>query len=178
MINLSYQISNAHFILAKLKFIYFIGNSVVVLCYNVFMTEERIDKNEAANEESENQRKVVIFAILFAVLILGGIIAAVWGLLQPETPTDKIRDIFIIFMAFESLVIGVALVILIIQIASLMNLLQNEIKPILDATNETVHTLRGTTTFISEHIAEPVIKLNANMAKLQRILELIGIKKN
>jgi len=110
-------------------------------------------------------------------LMLAGIIGAVIGLLQPNTPTEKIRDIFIIFMAFESLVIGVALVILILQIASLMNLLQNEIKPILDATNETVHTLRGTTTFISENIAEPVIKLNANLAGLQRVLEVLGIKR-
>ena len=104
--------------------------------------------------------------------------AAVVGLLNPQTDTARIRDVFIIFMAFESLVIGVALVILILQIASLMNLLQNEIKPILDATNETVHTLRGTTTFISENIAEPVIKLNASLAGLQRVLEVLGIKKN
>ena len=63
--------------------------------------------------------------VIFVLLMLAGIIGAVIGLLQPNTPTEKIRDIFIIFMAFESLVIGVALVILILQIASLMNLLQN-----------------------------------------------------
>ena len=80
-------------------------------------------------------------------------------------------------MAFESLVIGAALVILIIQIASLMNLLQNEIKPIMDATNETVNTLRGTTAFLSENMVEPVVKLNASLAGLQRLLALIGIKK-
>ena len=124
-----------------------------------------------------DQRKAMIIAVVFVLVILGGVIAAVVGLLNPSTPTDRIRDIFIIFMAFESLVIGVALVILILQIASLMNLLQNEIKPILDATNETVHTLRGTTTFISENIAEPVIKLNASLAGLQRIFELFGSKK-
>ena len=121
---------------------------------------------------------MALIAVVFVVLILGGVIAAIFGLLNPQTDTARIRDIFIIFMAFESLVIGVALVILILQIASLMNLLQNEIKPILDATNETVHTLRGTTTFISENIAEPVIKLNASLAGLQRILEVLGIKRN
>jgi len=142
------------------------------------MANEVIETSEKANEEKRDERKIVIFAVIFVLLIVGGIVAAVWGLLQPNTPTEKIRDIFIIFMAFESLVIGVALVILILQIASLMNLLQNEIKPILDATNETIHTLRGTTTFISENVAEPVIELNAKLARLQRILELIGIKRN
>ena len=149
------------------------------ICYNVNMTEEfvEIPVEKNSEEEESDQRKVVAIAIVFVLLVVGGIIAAVFGLLSENTPTERIRDIFIIFMAFESLVIGVALVILILQIASLMNLLQNEIKPILDATNETVHTLRGTTTFISENIAEPVIKLNANLAGLQRVLEVLGIKR-
>lgn len=145
------------------------------------MAEEIVDvpvEEKFSKEEKSDQRKIAAIAIVFVLLILGGVIAAVFGLLNENTPTERIRDIFIIFMAFESLVIGVALVILILQIASLMNLLQNEIKPILDATNETVHTLRGTTTFISENIAEPVIKLNASLAGLQRILEVLGIKRN
>ena len=145
------------------------------------MAEEIVDvpvEEKFSEEEKSDQRKIAAIAIVFVLLILGGVIAAVFGLLNENTPTERIRDIFIIFMAFESLVIGVALVILILQIASLMNLLQNEIKPILDATNETVHTLRGTTTFISENIAEPVIKLNANIAGLQRILAVLGIKRN
>ena len=145
------------------------------------MTEEIVEipaEEKFSEEEKSDQRKIAAVAIVFVLLILGGVIAAVFGLLNENTPTERIRDIFIIFMAFESLVIGVALVILILQIASLMNLLQNEIKPILDATNETVHTLRGTTTFISENIAEPVIKLNASLAGLQRILEVLGIKRN
>ena len=79
---------------------------------------------------------------------------------QGEDVTARVRDIFIIFMAFESLIIGVALVILIVQLALLTNLLQNEIKPIIDSTNETVNTVRGTATFLSDNLAEPVIKLN------------------
>jgi hypothetical protein len=52
-------------------------------------------------------------------------------LLQPTTPTDKIWDVLIVFIAIVSLVIGVALVVLIVQLASLTNFLQNEVKPIL-----------------------------------------------
>ena len=146
------------------------------------MTEEILEtpvKKEEDNEKDKaEQRKFAMIAIVFVLVILGGIIAAVVGLLNPNTPTERIRDIFIIFMAFESLVIGAALVILILQISTLINLLQNEIKPILDATNETVHTLRGTTAFLSENMAEPVIKLNASLAGLQRVLEVFGIKKS
>ena len=133
---------------------------------------------EAAQRETERrQRTIVITAVIFVILLIGGIVAAIIGLLQPNTPTEKIRDIFIIFMALESLLIGVALIILIVQFASLINLLQNEVRPILDATNETVNHLRGTAEFLGENVVEPVIKLNGYLAGMQRMLELIGVKK-
>jgi uncharacterized membrane protein len=123
------------------------------------------------------QRWILVGIIAGVILLLALIALAVYGLLQNPGATANIRDIFIIFMAFESLVIGVALVILIVQIASLINLLQNEVKPILTATNETVNTLRGTTEFLSENLVEPVIKLNSTAAGLKRIFELFGLMK-
>ena len=135
-------------------------------------------EEEAAKREAERQqRTIAITAIIFLVLLIAGIIAAVIGLLQPNTPTDKIRDIFIIFMALESLLIGVALIVLIVQFASLINLLQNEIRPILDSTNETVNHLRGTAEFLGESVVEPVVKLSGYLAGMQRMLELLRIKK-
>jgi hypothetical protein len=123
------------------------------------------------------QRWIVAGIIAGAILLLVLIALAIFGLLQNSTVTANIRDIFIIFMAFESLIIGVALVVLIVQIASLINLLQNEVRPILKSTSETVNTLRGTTEFLSENLVEPVIKLNSSIAGLRRILELLGIRK-
>lgn len=132
---------------------------------------------EAQAEALRQQRKVAIIGSVIAVAILLFIIAAIWYLFQANTPTEKIRDIFIIFMALESLIIGAALVVLIIQIASLINLLNNEIKPVLEATNETIATLRGTTQFLSENLVEPVMKLNSYMAGLQKMLEIFNLKK-
>ena len=133
---------------------------------------------EAAQREAERrQRTIVITAVIFLIVLIAGIVAAVIALLQPNAPTDKIRDIFIIFMALESLLIGVALIVLIVQFASLINLLQNEVRPILDATNETVNHLRGTAEFLGENVVEPVVKLNGYLAGMQRMLELLGVKK-
>jgi len=75
------------------------------------------------------------------------------------------------------LMIGVALIVLIVQLASLINLLQNEVRPILTATNETVNNLRGTAEFLGENVVEPVIKLNGYLAGMNRVIELMGIKK-
>ncbi len=131
----------------------------------------------AALREAERKQKTIITGIIAGVvflLVLLGV--AIFLLMQPSAPTDKIRDVFIIVVALESLVIGVGMIVLIVQLASLINLLQNEVKPILQATTETVNTLRGTAEFLGENVVEPVIKLNSYLAGLRRMLELMGIK--
>jgi predicted tellurium resistance membrane protein TerC len=125
-------------------------------------------------EDQSRQRKILIGLAIAAVVFLVLLVLAVIYLLNPSTPTEKIRDVFIIFMALESLVLGLALVILIVQLARLINLLQNEIKPILESTNETVSTLRGTTTFLSDNLVGPVIKLNEYLAALQQMFKVVG----
>jgi len=139
---------------------------------------EQIPTDEKASSEAERQqRRLVITAGIILILLIAAIVGAVIFLLKPGTPTDKIRDIFIIFMALESLLIGVALIVLIVQLASLINLLQNEVRPILYATNDTVNHLRGTAEFLGENVVEPVVKLNGYLAGLTRMLELLGVKK-
>lgn len=121
-------------------------------------------------------RTLVLGVTAGAVILLILLGLAVYALLQPGTPTDRIRDVFIIVVSFETLVIGIALIILLVQLASLINLLQNEVRPILRATSETVNTLRGTADFLGESVVEPVIKLNTYLASIQRVLELMGLK--
>ena len=135
-------------------------------------TSQDVDK-----ETERRNRQLTITITIAAVVFVALIVLAVYGLTRDANVTQNIRDIFIIFMALESLVIGAALVILIVQISSLINLLNNEIKPILDATNETIATLRGTTQFLSENLVDPVVKLNSYLAGLQKIFELMGMKK-
>ena len=132
----------------------------------------------AAIREAERKQKTITATVIAGIVVFLALLGvAIFFLLQPATPTDKIRDIFIIVVALESLVIGVALIVLVVQLASLINLLQNEVRPILHATNETVNTLRGTAEFLGENVVEPVIKLNGYLAGLTRMLELIGINK-
>jgi predicted PurR-regulated permease PerM len=135
--------------------------------------EELREQSEREKEMKRTMTGVIIGAVVLLVLL--GV--AIYFLLQPGTPTDKIRDVFIIVVALESLVIGVALVVLVVQLASLINLLQNEVRPILKATTETVNNLRGTAEFLGDNVVEPVIKLNGYLAGLYRMLELMGIKK-
>src|SRR5215207_3596232 len=136
-----------------------------------------LEESTTTSEADSRSKRIVTILIIGVVVLLALLGIAIYFLLQPGTPTDRIRDVFIIVVALESLVIGVALIVLIVQLASLINLLQNEIRPILNATTETVNTLRGTAEFLGESVVEPVIKLNGYMAGLYRMLELMGVKK-
>ncbi len=123
------------------------------------------------------QRWTLAGVIAGAILLVALLVWAIIALISHPAAAANVRDIFIIFMALESLLIGVALVVLIIQLASLINLLQNEVKPILKSTSETVNTLRGTTEFLSENLVEPVIKLNSYLAGLKKLFELFGVNR-
>jgi len=125
------------------------------------------------------QRLIVAGIAIFGIIILGLLVTGLVFLLNPTLTTidtvARLRDIFIILMALESLLIGIALIIMIIQIARLTNLLENEVKPILDSTNETISNLRGTSKFLSDNLVEPVIKLNEVLAVFQRVTDILHV---
>lgn len=135
-------------------------------------------EESAAHQAALVKQRWIMAGILAGVVILVALMVwAIIALSSNPAAAANVRDIFIIFMALESLLIGAALVVLIIQLASLINLLQNEVKPILKSTNETVNTLRGTSEFLSENLVEPVIKLNSYLAGLKKLFDLFGVNR-
>lgn len=114
-----------------------------------------------------------ILLAVIAVLLLVGVAAAVIWLVQPGAPTETLRDIVIILVAFEFMIVGIALVILVIQLARLVNLLNNEVRPILDSANEAANTMRGTARFLSDRLVAPVVKMNAGAAAVRRALDML-----
>ncbi|MHC1741182.1 MAG: hypothetical protein AB9897_08750 [Anaerolineaceae bacterium] len=134
-------------------------------------------ENELEKEAPNTKNNVRVWVIIVIGLLLLALVAtSVFFLFKaPALVTTQIRDVFIIFMALEFMVLGIALVILLVQLAKLVNLLQNDIKPILAATNETINTLKGTSEFLSANLVDPVIKLNGYMAGIKKALDLFKI---
>jgi len=135
-----------------------------------------VDKQEQPIEFQDAEKtntKYIIIGSLIILVMLALIVLATIYLVNPNNSarTEQIRDVFIIFLALESLIIGVALVVLIVQLSTLINLLQNEIRPIINSTNETVNTLKGTAKFVSDNLAEPVIKINQYAAMLKSVFK-------
>mgnify|MGYP001196759762 CR=1 FL=1 len=69
-----------------------------------------------------------------------------------------VRDIAIIIVALESIFVFMLLGVLIWQIWRLTKLIQTEIQPVLLDAQETINTLKATTTFMSDNVVQPAAK--------------------
>jgi hypothetical protein len=125
---------------------------------------------------------VIAMAVLAGVVVVALIIAIVGGISGSEGVASAfrvLRDFFIIVLALQGILISVAMVILVLQLSSLINLLRNEIAPLVDEARRTMTTVRGTTEFVSKNVAAPVIKVASVVAGARAFFgELSSIRKN
>ncbi len=90
-----------------------------------------------------------------------------------------VRDIAIVLLALETLVIGVLLAVTLVQIRSLARMLRNEVLPMLKSANDTVATVKGTSRFVSDQVVEPIIKVSsASAGTLQALRSLFNLKQS
>ena len=147
------------------------------------MTEldlEHANQADVSPEDASGRTNSTVWVVLGAlviILLLTGIVFATIAMVRNPTQTETIRDIVIVFVAVEALLIGLALIILIVQLARLTDLLRNEIGPILDSTNDALGNLRGTTKFLSNNLVQPVVKVNSSFAAMRRVFDLLGIRR-
>ena len=125
---------------------------------------------------------LVGLGVLVGVFLIALIVAILIALLaDPQDAANwlgLIRDVFIIVLALEGMLMGVALIVLVIQLAALVNLLQNEITPIVDNASETVTTVRGTAQFMSQNLVQPTVRLLAVTTTVGALLrELFGVRR-
>lgn len=134
------------------------------------MDERNSETIVGAEPDADNKTKIGL--IIGGVIVLALFVGAIIFLLNSDK-TPVIRDIFIILLGFELLLIGIAAILLVIQSSRLINMFQHEIKPVLDAANETMSTLRGTAVFVSDSLVQPVIKLNSYFASIKQAFDLL-----
>jgi hypothetical protein len=84
-----------------------------------------------------------------------------------------LRDIAIIIVALETIIINALLIILIWQIWRLIKMIRDEIKPILEDTKETVGTVRGTADFVTSNVVDPMVKTSGRIAGFRRAVRTL-----
>jgi hypothetical protein len=140
------------------------------MVYNHPMTE----KSARPQRKSRLRSRLALYGGIL-LFVLAAAAVGLFFLSRDEAQTRAARDIFLILLAMEFMVVGVALTVLVIQLARLVLLVEMEIRPMLENANETLDALRGTTLFISETLIEPVLKLQSSLAGIQRVLEVLGM---
>jgi predicted PurR-regulated permease PerM len=91
-----------------------------------------------------------------------------------------IRDISVIILALESIVMLLLLIVVIGMLWWLIQTLEKKITPILETTketvnnvSETVNTVRGTATFMSDTVVSPVIKVASYASGVKRAIQTL-----
>jgi len=118
------------------------------------------------------QTMIIVGAVVFLVLL----VAAIVLMASFPTATQVVRDIAIVFVAVETFLIGLAMILLLFQIQVLIQVLRDEIQPLLRSVNDTASTVRGTTEFVSHNMVTPIIKMAGFGAGVQRVVgDLVSV---
>lgn len=139
---------------------------------------------EQDSKSSGMDVKRIVFiasAVLIGLIVLLLVIALVLTLVTHgdfAAIVRVIRDLVIIFLALEGILIIMSVAILALQVARLVNLLQSEVKPILDNAQETVKTAQGTVEFMGDNLLEPIIRGKGFLAGAAVLVtNLFGIRR-
>jgi hypothetical protein len=115
--------------------------------------------------------KVIAGLVGVGLLVLAIIAGILFLLTRNPQLTANLRDVAIIVFATIGLllmiVLGALMIVLVYYMQSLVALLRNEIKPVLTNVNQTVNTVRGTTTMVGDNIAKPIVKAASFLAGVQ-----------
>lgn len=119
------------------------------------------------NEETKRNLFIGGGAI-FGLLITGAICYAFFAFPNAAPVT---RDILIILLAIESIVVFVFLGMMIWQLYQLIKLLREEVIPLINTTKDTVEQVKHTTTFVGQSVAAPVISVSGFLAGAKAMID-------
>jgi hypothetical protein len=130
------------------------------------------------NESEKKNFQIALIGILVVVIVL--LVVTCYLLFNAPEATAIVKDISIIILALESIVVLLLLGVVIGMLWWLIQTLERKITPILDTTNETVNavsetvnTVRGTTTFVSDIVVSPIIKVVSYAAGMKRAIQTL-----
>lgn len=130
------------------------------------------------NESEKKNFQIALIGILVVVVVL--LVVMCYFLFNAPNARVPLRDISVIILALESIVMLLLLSVVIGMLWWLIQTLEKKITPILDTTqetvnnvSETVNTVRGTATFMSDTVVSPVIKVVSYASGVKRAIQTL-----
>jgi len=139
------------------------------------MEENKNSQSFEQNGDNDSELSTLAKVGIGVGIVLGIVVLVlvIVFLLDHPAATETIRDLFIIVLALESLVIGTLLVILVYQLIVLVRMLRDDIKPMIESTQETVNTAKGTATFVSQQVTRPAISALSYSSGIMRSIRVL-----
>jgi len=133
-----------------------------------------------------DKRPIIATIVVLIILLIVFIGLGVFLFLHPPTAA-VLRDIFIIVLALETLVVTfiamllvVALVYLVLKINDLVQLINRGVTPLLDKANntatianETAKTVQSRVTVVSDEVVKPVINVLSTISAAKAIVKTL-----
>jgi hypothetical protein len=135
-----------------------------------------------ASSGAKTSRFILAAAILgilaILILIAAALAAALTDAAAWAPVIEILRDVFLLILLIESILVIAALAILMLQVAGFLIMLKTEAKPILDNARETTRVSKATAQFINSNAVDPLIQIKSFLSGLLAFLrELIRIRK-
>ncbi len=136
-------------------------------------TNSQADGQKSKSFLQANLGLIFVAAFVFAVFWGGFLWLIVWLASNQAAEVEAVRDVMIIILAIQSCVFGIAALVLLVIVVRLVNMLEFEIRPILEKTNETLGTVQGTTTFVGDNVVKPTIRAKSHLAGIRKGLKTL-----
>lgn len=123
-------------------------------------------------------KAAALIGILIILILLGAALIAALTAAETWAPLIQIlRDVLLMILIMESILVIAALAILMLQAAGFLIMLKTEVKPILDNARETTRLSKATAQFINSNAVDPLIQIKSFLSGLLAFLrELIRIR--
>ena len=131
----------------------------------------RINKLHHHNMNEDTKRNLLIGVGSIVGILLTGAICYAFFAFPNAAPVT--RDILIILLAIESIVVFAFFGVMLWQLYQLIKLLREEVIPLLNTTKETVEQVKHTTTFVGQSVAAPVITVSGFLAGAKAMVDTV-----
>ncbi|MFT5197178.1 MAG: hypothetical protein ACI9EW_001606 [Cellvibrionaceae bacterium] len=108
-----------------------------------------------------------------AIAMIGLFAFVIWLAFAYPDRIEAMRDVFIMLFALVSCSAVIVMVMMLVAIIRLINMIDYELRPILEKTNETVGLVKGTTHFVSKNVVQPAIRTTSFIAGVNRGLRTL-----
>jgi hypothetical protein len=120
---------------------------------------------------------LAIIASVVALVILGILIALGVLLFNRPEAAARLRDIFIIWLGIQTMIIGLLMIVMLVAIIyvalklyDLTQFVENELRPMLRRADDAIRTVHSRTVFISDTAVKPVIEVMSYASAVKSII--------